>query len=120
MLGKLFNADPVVTITGPADGSEFAPGGIVTFTATVSDTEEGDLSTGLAWESSIDGAIGMSGTLAFPLSLGFHTITATVADTGILGFAVPGAPGMTGLPKTGMASISVAVLTSTYLPVILR
>ncbi|MDX1746051.1 MAG: sialidase family protein, partial [Halobacteriales archaeon] len=52
------NQSPAVSITAPADGSTFDLGASVSFTGTASDTEDGDLSSGLSWSSSIDGAIG--------------------------------------------------------------
>jgi len=90
------NDPPTVSITSPADGSTFDSGESIAFVGTASDTEEGDLTAGLAWTSSIDGSIGTGGNISATLSDGNHTITATVTDSG---------------GKTGSDSISVTVGT---------
>ena len=77
------NAAPSVAITSPAAGSIFDQGDSISFTGTASDPEDGDLTAGLAWTSDLDGVIGSGGSFATSaLSLGSHTITATVTDTG--------------------------------------
>jgi hypothetical protein len=74
---------PVVTITAPADGSTFTVGDLVTFTGTATDAEDGDLSGSLNWTSSIDGALGSGASVATSgLSVGVHSITAEVTDSG--------------------------------------
>ena len=77
------NAAPVVTITSPADGSIFLSGDLVSFSGTAIDNEDGDIGAVLEWASSIDGPIGMG--INFPtstLSVGAHTITVAIADSG--------------------------------------
>ncbi len=77
------NSSPTVTITSPANGSSFVTGSSVSFAGTASDTEDGDISGSLAWTSSIDGAIGSGGSFSTSaLSIGSHTITASVTDSG--------------------------------------
>jgi len=77
------NNVPAVTITAPPDGSAFEVGETVTFTGIASDVEDGDLSSALAWSSSIDGALGTGASLQIStLSEGHHTITAQVTDSG--------------------------------------
>ncbi|HEY7444940.1 MAG TPA: choice-of-anchor D domain-containing protein [Vicinamibacterales bacterium] len=77
------NPPPVVAITAPAGGSVFDESQTVTFAASASDIEEGDLTALLTWTSSLDGAIGNGGQIAIAtLSVGVHTITASVTDTG--------------------------------------
>ncbi len=72
---------PEVAITGPADGSTSVSGDSVVFTGTATDPEDGDLSAGLSWTSSLDGAIGTGASFATSaLSLGTHTITASATD----------------------------------------
>jgi hypothetical protein len=71
---------PVVSITGPADGSTLESGATIAFAGAASDTEDGDLSANLVWVSSIDGTIGTGGSFATELSDGTHVITATVTD----------------------------------------
>jgi len=55
----------------------------ITFTGSASDAEGGDLTAGLSWVSSLDVAIGTGGSFSrSDLSVGGHTITATVTDSG--------------------------------------
>ncbi len=89
------NIAPVVTITSPANGSSSTVGQPLTFTGTATDTEDGSLTGNISWVSSRDGAIGSGGTFSTSaLTLGTHTITASVTDSG-------------GLP--GSASITITV-----------
>ena len=93
------NTPPVVTITAPANGSSFAAGTSVTFSGTANDAQDGNLSAGLAWTSSINGSIGSGASFSTStLSVGSHTITASVTDSGSL---------------TGSASITVNITSTT-------
>jgi subtilisin family serine protease len=77
------NTAPVVTITTPATGTSVEDGTAITFAATASDTEDGNLSGELTWMSSLDGTIGSgTGFSVSNLSVGTHTITASVTDSG--------------------------------------
>jgi subtilisin family serine protease len=76
------NTAPSVTITSPANGITFVSGTPITFTGTASDTQDGDLTSSLAWTSSIDGPIGTGGSFSAVLNNGTHTITAAVTDSG--------------------------------------
>ena len=79
------NNAPSVSITAPSDGSSFVDGTSVSFTGTASDTEDGDLTASLSWSSNLDGAIGTGGSFSTSsLSVGSHTITASVTDSGSL------------------------------------
>lgn len=89
------NEPPTVSISSPADGSTFDSGDTIVFEGTASD-EDGDLTAGLVWTSSIDEQIGTGGSFSATLSDGSHTITASVTDSG---------------DKTGSASITVQVGT---------
>src|SRR5207253_287117 len=76
------NGGPVLSITAPASGSSYLPGTAVTFTATATDFEEGDLTGRITWTSSRDGTLGMGGSItASALSAGIHTITASATDS---------------------------------------
>jgi hypothetical protein len=78
----IVDAPPVVTITAPSDGSSHSEGDPVTFTGTASDAEDGDISANLAWSSDRDGALGSGASITTSgLSLGTHTITASVVDS---------------------------------------
>lgn len=77
------NTAPAVTITAPTNGASFASGTAVTFSGTASDTQDGNLSSSLAWTSSLDGTIGSGASFSTSaLSAGTHTITAAVTDSG--------------------------------------
>ena len=77
------NTAPSVTISAPANGSSVTEGTSVVFSGSASDFEDGNLSVGLAWSSSIDGVIGGGGSFSTSsLSVGVHTITASVTDSG--------------------------------------
>lgn len=89
------NSTPVVEITTPAAGSTFQVDETITFSGTASDAEDGDLSAGLIWTSSLDGQIGTGASVSSStLREGQHTISASVTDSG---------------GKTGSASISITV-----------
>ena len=63
-------------------GAGFQIGDPITFSGTATDPEDGDLTASLGWASSLDGSIGSGGSFSTSsLSLGTHTITASVADT---------------------------------------
>jgi hypothetical protein len=67
---------------------------MILFAGTVSDPEEGDLTDSLVWISSIQGQIGVGGSLSYVLEDGNHIITASVTDSG---------------DQTGSDSISITV-----------
>ena len=92
------NEGPTVSITSPENLDAFAGGALVAFEGTASDAEDGDISAGLVWASSIDidGQIGIGGTVSATLSDGNHTITAAVTDSD---------------GNTGIASIIITVWT---------
>ena len=76
------NLPPEVAITSPGDSSSYIEGDPVGFDGTAEDTEDGDLAISLTWSSNLDGLIGAGGSFAInSLSLGTHTITATVTDS---------------------------------------
>jgi len=78
------NNPPDVNITAPGDGSEFEEGDLIDFSATASDPEDGNLTGSIEWDSSIDGLLPYTGGSfsTSGLSLGLHTITASVTDLG--------------------------------------
>ena len=79
---KLANQVPTVLINTPLDGSSFAVGTSIAFAGMGTDTEDGDLTAKLSWTSSLDGVIGAGGSFSSVLSVGVHTITAAVTDSG--------------------------------------
>ena len=76
-----WNTAPSVTITAPADGATLTTGQNISFTGTATDAQDGNLTAGLSWTSSLDGAIGSGGSFSRALSLGDHTIQARVTDS---------------------------------------
>jgi hypothetical protein len=77
------NTAPAVTITSPGNGSSSTAGQPVTFIATATDTEDGNVTGNISWSSNRDGAIGSGGTVSTSaLTVGSHTITASVTDSG--------------------------------------
>ena len=74
---------PQVMIDAPVDGSTFIEGDSISFNGTASDFEDGDLTANIAWASDLDGALGNGGSFSrSDLSVGVHTVTATVTDSG--------------------------------------
>ena len=76
------NTAPSVTIATPANNSSYATGASVSFSGSASDTQDGSLTSALAWTSNIDGAIGLGGAFSRVLSPGTHTVKATAVDSG--------------------------------------
>jgi subtilisin family serine protease/subtilisin-like proprotein convertase family protein len=89
---------PTVTITAPTSGTTFLNSATITFAGRATDPETGDCTSGLIWTSSRDGQIGTGGTCSKSLSVGTHTLTASVTDPS---------------GKTGNASITVIVNSPT-------
>ena len=104
------NDRPVVEITSPSDGATFDSGGKIQFTGTAIDLEDGDLSPWLVWTSSMDGQIGVGGSVSATLSDGNHTITASATDSG--GAAGSASISITvGTPPSEPTTVSVASIT---------
>jgi hypothetical protein len=77
------NQPPTVEISAPASGATVDTGAAVTFAASASDAEDGDLSEDVVWTSSLGGLLGTGATLVRSnLVAGTHVVTAAVSDTG--------------------------------------
>jgi hypothetical protein len=74
------NTPPVATILSPSPGST-TEGTVLTFSGSAMDGQDGDISAGLVWLSSLDGPIGTGRSFQKLLSVGSHTITAEVTDS---------------------------------------
>ncbi len=73
---------PIVTITAPANGTSFIEGDSIALIGTANDAEDGDLSASLAWSSDVNDPIGTGASVSTStLSVGSHTITASVTDS---------------------------------------
>ncbi|MCB1052479.1 MAG: M20/M25/M40 family metallo-hydrolase [Acidobacteria bacterium] len=75
------NQSPSVSILQPSNGSVFSPGQTITFQASASDPEDGNLSSSVVWTSNRDGNLGTGASIQRSLSQSSHTITATVTDS---------------------------------------
>ena len=73
---------PTVNITAPPNGTSVLFGTNINFTGTASDLDDGNLTGSISWSSSIDGGLGNGGSINVnDLSVGNHTITASVTDS---------------------------------------
>ncbi|HXV66070.1 MAG TPA: S8 family serine peptidase [Nitrosopumilaceae archaeon] len=79
----IISADtPSISITEPVDGLISVDSTPITFSGTAVDAEDGDLGASLEWSSDLDGVIGTGVSFDLStLSVGIHTITASVKDS---------------------------------------
>jgi uncharacterized repeat protein (TIGR01451 family) len=76
------SAVPTVQITAPPDDAVFDPGDPVTFAATASDPEDGDLGPSIVWRSNVEGSLATGRSLTTStLRAGVHTISASATDS---------------------------------------
>ena len=78
------NTPPAVQILSPQDQTVLEFGVSENFSGTAVDAEDGDLTANLNWTSDQEAGIGNGGSFSATLSLGTHTITASVTDSGNL------------------------------------
>jgi hypothetical protein len=77
------NFPPSLTLTAPQQGGAFDEGAPISFAASANDAEDGDLSAAIAWESDVDGPLGVGASFSRDdLSVGTHVVTASVLDSG--------------------------------------
>ena len=72
---------PSVSIETPVNRTTVPSGRAVIFSGLARDAEDGDLTSRIVWTSSRDGRIGTGGLFSKQLSVGTHTITASVTDS---------------------------------------
>lgn len=75
------NTAPVVTISSPTTTS-FNEGASISFVGSASDTQDGNISSRLAWTSNLLGQIATGSSFSYALPAGTHVITASVTDSG--------------------------------------
>ena len=96
------NTPPVVSISEPADQSEFFNTEVITFTGSATDSEDGALTgASLVWTSDVDGEIGTGETFtgtAGEATTGPHVITLTATDSD---------------DATGMATVAITIVEAT-------
>lgn len=85
------NTAPTVSITAPTDGATFQQGDAITFTATATDAEDGNLDAQLVWTAAVAGnpsaitPLGAGASVSSnSLAPGSYLITARVTDRGSL------------------------------------
>ena len=81
-VGVPANAAPILDVTAPAGGTTIESGQTVQLRASARDQEDGDISAGIVWTSSVDGRLGTGGAIDATLTqVGEHTIVASVTDS---------------------------------------
>lgn len=76
------NNAPSVSISAPSNGTSVDDGTSITFSASASDAEDGNLSSQVSWSSDLDGNLGSGASVSATLSVGTHEVTAQVSDSG--------------------------------------
>jgi len=72
---------PQLTLVAPVEGSQSSLGDAITLSATAIDQVDGDISNDITWLSDLDGALGQGSELSVQLSVGAHTLTASINDS---------------------------------------
>ena len=74
------NNPPQVQIASPIDGAVFTTADLVTLTASASDSEDGDLSSGIQWLDQYGGNWGYGPSVSQYMGGGVYTVSANVSD----------------------------------------
>ena len=75
------NFQPVLSITGPLEGTTSIHGTPIQFSATATDVESNDVSASILWVSSLDGVLGVGPSFSrSDLTVGSHTLTVSASD----------------------------------------
>jgi hypothetical protein len=84
--GSSPNTAPSLTVSSPANNASFLDTALISFNASASDTQDGNLTGSIRWTSSLLPGItlGTGGSFARTLPIGTHLLTATVTDSGNL------------------------------------
>jgi hypothetical protein len=76
------NAPPNIIIEAPLNNATYSEADVFTLLATANDNEDGDISSQIEWSSDIDGRLGVGTNFNTQLSIGKHSIRASVTDSG--------------------------------------
>ena len=79
--GVTGNASPSVNISAPSNGTSVVDDTAINFSGNASDPEDGNLTSAISWSSNLDGALGSGSNVTATLSVGTHTVTASVTDS---------------------------------------
>jgi hypothetical protein len=71
----------VVTINAPNHNAQYYTDDTITLSGTATDSEDGDLSNNIIWNSTLEGYLGQGSSISMVLIEGVHTITAQVKDS---------------------------------------
>ena len=83
-IGSAPNTPPVVTIVSPPNGSSYTLAQMpITFTATATDTQDGNVSASIVWTSNLSGRLGDGASINVSLPVGTHVITAEAVDSAL-------------------------------------
>ncbi|MFC1550359.1 S8 family serine peptidase [Candidatus Neomarinimicrobiota bacterium] len=77
----VLNNPPILIVEQPYSGISVYFGQPISFSGTASDSEDGDLSNQITWNSNLDGYLGAGTQLSYQLNMGSHVITAKVSDS---------------------------------------
>lgn len=79
-----WNSPPDISITSPTE-NVFTTNDSITFTATATDLEDGDISSSIVWTDAMDGQLHIGSSFEYTFSTpGPHTVTASITDSGSL------------------------------------
>jgi leucyl aminopeptidase len=81
-LGTSGNTAPTISIIAPGNGTSYPQGTAITLNGSANDAQDGAISGSIQWSSNIDGSLGAGATRSVTLSVGTHTITARITDSG--------------------------------------
>jgi chitodextrinase len=82
------NNPPSVSMNNPVDNSSYPEGSTISFSATATDPQDGNISGNLRWTSNLMGSIGNGASFSRSLTAGTHMITAAATDrAGLTGSA---------------------------------
>ena len=76
------NTAPSVSLSNPLNNSSYPEGATISFSGSATDSQDGNVSSGLRWTSNLVGQIGTGASFSRTLTAGTHMITATVTDSG--------------------------------------